>query len=206
MSLIAILRSRSPVAGIRSAASPTPREAAAPRARRCARLRSALTKMTKEQVFQLGEDQFAKKKYAKARQYYSHVYETYPNDPLGRRALLRVADTLLRARRSGEPRRGAVQVPRLHQPLSRQRPRRLRDAADRHVLVQADGASGPRSAEDARGAGQVQRRARSLSAQPAPSGDRTSGCRMCSTVWPSTITSSPATTSSVAATTRPCSG
>jgi outer membrane protein assembly factor BamD len=51
----------------------------------------SLMKMTKEQVFQLGEDQFAKKN-AKARQYYSHVYETYPNDPLGRRALLRVAD------------------------------------------------------------------------------------------------------------------
>ncbi|HEX7676516.1 MAG TPA: outer membrane protein assembly factor BamD [Thermoanaerobaculia bacterium] len=52
----------------------------------------ALAKMPKEQVFQLGEDQFAKKKYQKARQYYSHVYETFPNDPLGRRALLRVAD------------------------------------------------------------------------------------------------------------------
>jgi outer membrane protein assembly factor BamD len=53
----------------------------------------ALMKMPKEKVFQLGEDQFAKKKYQKARTYYSHVYETYPNDPLGRRALLRVADT-----------------------------------------------------------------------------------------------------------------
>ncbi|MEA2238005.1 MAG: outer membrane protein assembly factor BamD [Thermoanaerobaculia bacterium] len=53
----------------------------------------ALMKMPKEQVFQLGEDQFAKKKYQRARQYYSHVYETFPNDPLGRRALLRVADS-----------------------------------------------------------------------------------------------------------------
>lgn len=53
----------------------------------------ALMKMPKEKVFQLGEDQFAKKKYQRARQYYSHVYETFPNDPLGRRALLRVADT-----------------------------------------------------------------------------------------------------------------
>ena len=52
----------------------------------------ALAKMPKEKVFQLGEDQFAKRKYQKARQYYSHVYETFPNDPLGRRALLRVAD------------------------------------------------------------------------------------------------------------------
>ncbi len=53
----------------------------------------ALMKMPKEQVFQLGEDSFARKKYQKAREYYSHVYETFPNDPLGRRALLRVADT-----------------------------------------------------------------------------------------------------------------
>ncbi len=53
----------------------------------------ALAKMPKEKVFQLGEEQFAKKKYQKARQYYSHVYETFPNDPLGRRALLRVADS-----------------------------------------------------------------------------------------------------------------
>jgi outer membrane protein assembly factor BamD len=52
----------------------------------------ALAKMPKEQVFQLGEDWFAKKKYQKARQYYTHVYETFPNDPLGRRALLRIAD------------------------------------------------------------------------------------------------------------------
>ena len=52
----------------------------------------ALAKMPKEKVFQLGEEQFAKEKYQKARQYYSHVYETFPNDPLGRRALLRVAD------------------------------------------------------------------------------------------------------------------
>jgi outer membrane protein assembly factor BamD len=52
----------------------------------------SLAKMPKEKVFQLGEEQFAKKKYQKARQYYSHVYETFPNDPLGRRALLRVAD------------------------------------------------------------------------------------------------------------------
>ncbi len=49
--------------------------------------------LSKEQVFQRGEEWFAKKKYAKSRTYYQHVYETYPNDPLGRRALLRVADT-----------------------------------------------------------------------------------------------------------------
>ncbi len=52
-----------------------------------------LTKLTKEQVFDRGEEQFARKKYPRARTYYSYIYENFPNDPLGRRALLRVADT-----------------------------------------------------------------------------------------------------------------
>ena len=52
-----------------------------------------MTKLTKEQLFDRGEEQFAKKKYPRARTYYSYIYENYPNDPLGRRALLRVADT-----------------------------------------------------------------------------------------------------------------
>ena len=51
-----------------------------------------LAKLTKEQAFQKGEDQYAKKKYPKARTYFSYVFENFPNDPLGRRALLRVAD------------------------------------------------------------------------------------------------------------------
>ena len=52
-----------------------------------------LLKLTKEQVFQRAEEQFAKKRYPKARTYYTHLYENFPNDPLGRRALLRIADT-----------------------------------------------------------------------------------------------------------------
>jgi len=52
-----------------------------------------LTKLSKEQIFDRGEDQFAKKRYPRARTYYSYIYENFPNDPLGRRALLRVADT-----------------------------------------------------------------------------------------------------------------
>jgi outer membrane protein assembly factor BamD len=48
---------------------------------------------TKEQIFQKGEEFFANKKWSRARTFYSHVYENYPNDPLGRRSLLRVADT-----------------------------------------------------------------------------------------------------------------
>lgn len=52
-----------------------------------------LTRLSKEELFDRGEQQFARKKYPKARQYYTYVYENHPNDPLGRRALLRVADT-----------------------------------------------------------------------------------------------------------------
>ncbi len=51
------------------------------------------TKLTKEQLFEKGEAFFTKKRWQKARSYFSYVYENYPNDPLGRRALLRVADT-----------------------------------------------------------------------------------------------------------------
>jgi outer membrane protein assembly factor BamD len=49
--------------------------------------------LTKEQAFAKGEDFFARKRWARARQYYQYVYETSPNDPLGRRSLLRIADT-----------------------------------------------------------------------------------------------------------------
>jgi len=52
-----------------------------------------LTKLSKEQLFDRGEEQFGKKRYPRARTYYSYIYENHPNDPLGRRALLRVADT-----------------------------------------------------------------------------------------------------------------
>lgn len=52
-----------------------------------------LLRMTKEQVFQRAEDQFAKRNWQRARSYYTHVYETHPNDVLGRRSLLRIADT-----------------------------------------------------------------------------------------------------------------
>lgn len=52
-----------------------------------------LLQMSKEQVFQKAEEAFADRKWQKARTYYSHVYESHPNDPLGRRSLLRIADT-----------------------------------------------------------------------------------------------------------------
>jgi len=49
--------------------------------------------LSKEQIFQKGEEQYAKHKWQRARTYYAHVYENFPNDPLGRRSLLRTADT-----------------------------------------------------------------------------------------------------------------
>lgn len=52
-----------------------------------------LLSITKEQAWQRGEEQFERHKWARARLYYTHVYENYPNDPLGRRSLLRIADT-----------------------------------------------------------------------------------------------------------------
>jgi outer membrane protein assembly factor BamD len=52
-----------------------------------------LLKLSKEQIFQQAEDQFTGKHWQKARTYYTHLYENFPNDPLGRRSLLRIADT-----------------------------------------------------------------------------------------------------------------
>lgn len=52
-----------------------------------------LLQLTKEQAFAQAEDQFERRRWQRARTYYSHVYETWPNDPLGRRSLLRIADT-----------------------------------------------------------------------------------------------------------------
>lgn len=52
-----------------------------------------LANLSKEQIFQKAEDLYEQRKWARARKFYAHVYEYYPNDPLGRRGLLRVADT-----------------------------------------------------------------------------------------------------------------
>ena len=49
--------------------------------------------LTKEQAFAKAEDFYNHKKWQRARSFYQHVYETSPNDPLGRRSLLRIADT-----------------------------------------------------------------------------------------------------------------
>ena len=52
-----------------------------------------LLTLTKEQVFAKAEDFFSHHKWQRARSYYTYIYENQPNDALGRRSLLRVADT-----------------------------------------------------------------------------------------------------------------
>ena len=48
---------------------------------------------TKEQIMARGDDLAKKKKWDQARKYYTFLSDTYPNDQLGRRAALKVADT-----------------------------------------------------------------------------------------------------------------
>ena len=52
-----------------------------------------LLKLTAEQAYAKAEAEFERENWQRARNYYSHVYETWPNDPLGRRSLLRISDT-----------------------------------------------------------------------------------------------------------------
>jgi outer membrane protein assembly factor BamD len=56
--------------------------------------------LTKEEIFNRAEDFYGRRKWQRARTHYAHVYENYPNDPLGRRSLLRVADTFFQ---QGDP-------------------------------------------------------------------------------------------------------
>ena len=55
-----------------------------------------LLSSTKEVLFEKGKALIEKKKYEQGRKYLSFVFETYPNDPLGREALLLVADSYYR--------------------------------------------------------------------------------------------------------------
>ena len=57
------------------------------------KLTQELLAKSKEELFQKGKDLIGKKKYDQGRKYLTFVFETYPNDPLGRDALLMVADS-----------------------------------------------------------------------------------------------------------------
>jgi outer membrane protein assembly factor BamD len=53
--------------------------------------------LSKEQVMERGDALAAKKKWDDARKYYSFLADSFPNDPAGRRAALKVADTFYAA-------------------------------------------------------------------------------------------------------------
>jgi hypothetical protein len=57
-----------------------------------------LLSQPKEVLFQKGKDLLAKKKTEDARKYLNFVFESYPNDPLGQKALLRLADSYFQQR------------------------------------------------------------------------------------------------------------
>jgi len=51
-----------------------------------------LLKLSKEQVWAKAEEFYSHHKWQRARTYYTYLYENHPNDVLGRRSLLRIAD------------------------------------------------------------------------------------------------------------------
>lgn len=55
-----------------------------------------LLSKSKEELFEKGKGLVEKKKYDAGRKYLTFVFETYPNDPLGRDALLLVADSFFK--------------------------------------------------------------------------------------------------------------
>lgn len=56
-------------------------------------LLTELTDMNKSEIFEKAETLYAAGKTEEARNYFSFVYDTFPNDPMGHKAALRVADT-----------------------------------------------------------------------------------------------------------------
>ena len=57
------------------------------------KLTQELLSKSKEELFEKGKGLIERKKYDQGRKYLTFVFETYPNDPLGRDALLMVADS-----------------------------------------------------------------------------------------------------------------
>lgn len=52
-----------------------------------------LANLDKETIYEQAEALYSEKQYKEARDLFSFVYDTFPNDPLGHKAALRVADT-----------------------------------------------------------------------------------------------------------------
>lgn len=57
------------------------------------KLLKELANLDKETIFARGEALYQEEEYVQARELFSFVYDTFPNDPLGHKAALRVADT-----------------------------------------------------------------------------------------------------------------
>jgi outer membrane protein assembly factor BamD len=57
------------------------------------KLLEELSNLDKDTIYQRAEGLYEEKKYTEARQLFSFVYDSFPNDPLGHKAALRVADT-----------------------------------------------------------------------------------------------------------------
>lgn len=57
-----------------------------------------VTQLDKEAILAKGDALAAKKKYVEARKYYAFLADSFPNDPLGRRAALKIADTFFASR------------------------------------------------------------------------------------------------------------
>jgi outer membrane protein assembly factor BamD len=64
--------------------------------RKTDKITQELLSTPKEALFEKGKALIGKKKWEQARKYLSYVFETYPNDPLGRDALLLVADSYVK--------------------------------------------------------------------------------------------------------------
>ncbi len=56
-------------------------------------LLTELTDMNKSEIFEKAESLYSAGQTEQARDYFSFVYDTFPNDPMGHKAALRVADT-----------------------------------------------------------------------------------------------------------------
>jgi len=57
-----------------------------------------VTALSKEEIMDRGDTLLEDKKYTEARRYYGFLADSFPNDPLGRKAALRVADAYYRGR------------------------------------------------------------------------------------------------------------
>jgi len=54
--------------------------------------------LTKDEIVARGDEAASRKRWETARRYYSFVADAFPNDPLGRQAALKIADTFFRGR------------------------------------------------------------------------------------------------------------